>query len=278
MASVPTLITGASGALGSLVHARLAERGLDALAGSRDPAAFGAAGRRLDFDDPATLDLHGVGTLVLISAGYAEDDVVVARHGRVIAAAEEHGVRHVVYTSLTGAGDQLGMALAHRWTERRLAASPILATILRNGLYAELLGELCTPVDGAVRTPLGEGALAAVAREDLADVTAAVAADPAPHADRTYELVGTEGVSGADVAADLAVPYAPMTLGETRATLTSPPLLPFQPPMLLSIFSAVAHGFLGGTDGDLRDLLGREPRPARRIAASAARPSAAPLR
>lgn len=154
------LISGASGHLGSLVHARLVERGLSPLAGSRDPARFGALGRPLDFDDPATLQLSGVRTLVLVSAGYAEDDVVIARHDRVISAVETHGVEHVVYTSLVGAGDQLAFALAHRWTERRLQRSSLAWTILRNGLYAELFGQLLTSSDGTVTAPFGQGGTA----------------------------------------------------------------------------------------------------------------------
>lgn len=119
------LVTGASGQLGSLIHARLMDQGLAPLAGTRDPARFGDLGRAMDFDDEASLDLAGVKTLVLISAGYGEDDLVIARHDRVITAAEKYGVDHVVYTSLTGAGDHLGFALAHRWTERRLQQSTL---------------------------------------------------------------------------------------------------------------------------------------------------------
>ena len=60
------LVTGASGHLGSLVHAGLTERGLAPLAGTRNPERFGALGRHLDFDDPATLRFSGVRTLVLV--------------------------------------------------------------------------------------------------------------------------------------------------------------------------------------------------------------------
>ncbi|MEU9060848.1 NAD(P)H-binding protein [Streptomyces sp. NPDC048430] len=89
-----------------------------------------------------SLDLAGVSTLVLISAGYAEDDQVVTRHAAVLDAAVRDGIGHVVYTSLTTAGDHLGFALAHRATERLVRASGLPWTILRNGLYAELFGGL----------------------------------------------------------------------------------------------------------------------------------------
>ncbi|MER7415808.1 NAD(P)H-binding protein [Micromonospora peucetia] len=264
------LVTGASGHLGSLIHAGLAERGLAPLAGTRTPGRFADAGRTMDFDDPAGPDLSGVRVLVLVSAGYGEDDVVLARHDRVVSAAERHGVQHVVYTSLVGAGDHLAFALAHRWTERRLRESRLSWTILRNGLYAELFGQLAAPVGGAVTAPFGTGAVAAVARQDLADAAVRVAADPAAHRDRTYELTGPVALTAAGLAAELGVPYRPVSLGARRAALAGPGLLPFQPAMLMSIYSATAAGFLAETRGDLAGLLSRPPRDPVPVAVAAA--------
>lgn len=140
--------------------------------------------RRLDFDDRSSLDLAGVSTLVLISAGYAEDDQVIARHTAALDAAVRDGVRHVVYTSLTGAGDHLGFALAHRATERLVRTCGVPWTILRNGLYAELFGGLLTWAGDRVESAFGDGAMAAVARADLAEAAAIIAADPAQPAGR----------------------------------------------------------------------------------------------
>jgi NAD(P)H dehydrogenase (quinone) len=82
------------------------------------------------------------GPLLFVSAGAAEDDTVIERHRRVIEAAERDHVQHIIYTSLTSEGDHLTFALGHRWTERRLAAGSTPWTVLRNGLYAELIGQL----------------------------------------------------------------------------------------------------------------------------------------
>ncbi|AZM51365.1 NmrA family transcriptional regulator [Streptomyces sp. WAC 01529] len=257
------MITGATGALGKLVTARLADRE-DVVIGTRSPAP---GERRVDFDDPASLDFTGVDTLLVISAGAAEDDVVIARHDAAISAAEKAGVRHLVYTSLSGDGDHLTYALAHRWTERRLRASSLRWTVLRNGLYAEFLAAIAAPgPDGTIAAPLGTGRLAAVAREDLAEAAVRVATAPAAHAGRTYELVGEHALGGADLAAALGGSYEPGSLAATRAALIGAgQALPFQVPMLMSTYSAVAGGFLDGTSierNDLRTLLGREPRPA----------------
>ncbi|MFE9661828.1 NAD(P)H-binding protein [Streptomyces sp. NPDC005955] len=268
------LVTGANGNLGSAVLASLEQRGAAATGGSRTP---GAGMRRLDFDDPAGLDLVGVDTLVLVSAGYAEDDRVVRRHRAVLDAAVRDGVRHVVYTSLTGAGDHLGFALAHRVTERLLRDSGLSWTVLRNGLYAELFGALLTrSADGALNSPFGEGALAAVVRGDLAAAAAVVAAAPGLHAGRTYELVGAP-VTAADVAARLRVPLRDVDLAAYRGGLLSAEgLLPFQPPMLVSLATAVRHGFLAGTAPDLASLLARAPHNPLPAAVAAVPPPATP--
>ena len=66
----------------------------------------------LDFDVPQTISFEGVETLVLASAGTEEEHVVVTRHENAITAAERDGVRHIVYTSLTVARDDLAEAAA----------------------------------------------------------------------------------------------------------------------------------------------------------------------
>lgn len=267
------MVTGANGQLASRTLQELAERGIPALGGSRVPVE---GQRRLDFDDPSTLDLSGISTLVLVSAGYAEDDRVIARHRAVLDAATRDRVGHVVYTSLTTAGDHLGFALAHRATEQLIKASGLPWTILRNGLYAEFFGALLTWADGGLESAFGDGALAAVARTDLAAAAAIVAGNPAAHAGMTYDLLG-EPITAAGVAETLGVAHRSIGLGEYRGRLlTDGALLPFQPPMLVSIATGVRHGFLGNTSGHLADLLDRpvtDPLVVAAATASAARPA-----
>ncbi|MFI2607558.1 NAD(P)H-binding protein [Kitasatospora sp. NPDC018619] len=267
------LVTGVNGGLGTLVLERLAGRA-GVVAGSRTPERVpaGVPARLVDFDRPRTLDaaFAGIRTVLLISAGAAEDDVVTARHGAAIEAAERAGVEHLVYTSLSGDGDHLPYALAHRWTERRLRASALRWTVLRNGVYAEFLGAIAAPgPDGVITAPLGDGGLAAVARADLAEVAAEVALAPEEHAGRTYELVGERAVGGAELAEALGAEYRPGRLAEARAAAAASDAWDFQVPMLVGTYSAIAHGFLAGPGGpgDLAALLGRAPRPALEVIA-----------
>ncbi|WP_353950552.1 NmrA family transcriptional regulator [Knoellia sp. S7-12] len=250
------LVTGASGQLASRIITHLRTAGADVVEGSRSPAT---GGRAMDFDAPATIDMRGVDTLVLVSAGYAEDDVVVRRHSAVLDAARRDGVGHVVYTSLVGAGDHLGFALAHRATEELLHRSGLGRTVMRNGLYAELVGALLTWDGGLLESPFAQGRVAAPTRDDLAKATARVAVDPAGHDAVTYELTGP-AFTVAEVAHRLEAPVRELPLGKYReGLLAASGLLPFQAPMLASIASTIRHGFLADHGPDLAGLLGRAP-------------------
>ncbi|MFD0683848.1 NAD(P)H-binding protein [Actinomadura fibrosa] len=279
------LVTGVSGALGGLILDGLsAIHGLEVAAGTR--SGDGRTARRIDFDAPADLadGFHGVDVLVFVSAGYAEDDVVLARHGAVVDAAAAAGVRHVIYTSLAGSADLTTLALAHRWTEERLTAAPFDVTILRNGLYAEvpvglaMVGAASAAETGVFAAALGQGRVSVVAREDLADVAVRVAAETqehlaanrrSPHAARTYELEGVTAVGGHDIAEVLTetlgrpVRYRPVALGEARKELEGFGLEPYQAMHTLSLFSNIGAGRLQARATDLNDLLEKEPRPVR---------------
>ncbi|HEY1177065.1 MAG TPA: NAD(P)H-binding protein [Phytomonospora sp.] len=273
------LVTGASGALGRLVTEHLAEApGLTVTAGTRDPGAWNGPQvevRAVDFDDPATLPgaFDGVTTLVFITAGFAEDDVVYARHKAVVDAAAAAGVRNIVYTSLTGGADRLSIAVAHRYTERVLAEAPVEATVLRNGLYAELVaGMLAAPAlaTGRLPGPIRDGRVPAVVRADLAEAAANVAADiergSTVHNGRVYELEGPEDLGLDDITALLAEAGRPgvedgRSLAELREA--SAPAPGYQVGHTVSIFAVVAGGLITRGDSDLPELLGREPTPVR---------------
>ncbi|MEO3784686.1 NmrA family NAD(P)-binding protein [Actinocorallia sp. B10E7] len=276
------LVTGVSGALGGLVLAGLsAIDGLEVVPGTR--SGDGEAARRIDFDDPATLatGFQGADVLVFVSAGYAEDDVVLARHGAVVEAASAAGVRHVIYTSLAGSGDLMSIALPHRWTEARLAAAPFDVTVLRNGLYAELLAGFAAmaaeqaAATGVFTASLGTGRVSAVARQDLADAAVRVAAETwrdlsaggrSRHAGKTYDLEGVTALGGQDLADAITgvsghkVEYRPASLADTREALTGIGLEPYQVTHTLSLLSNIGAGVLEAHGTDLTALLPGEPR------------------
>ncbi|MEV0384504.1 NAD(P)H-binding protein [Nonomuraea sp. NPDC050643] len=281
------VVTGVSGALGGAVLGGLrAVPGLEVAGASS--SGDGSVARQADFDRPETLAkaFEGADVLVFVSAGYAEDDVVLARHGAVIRAATDAGVRHVIYTSLAGSGERLTIALAHRWTEARLAEAPFDVTVLRNGLYAEmpaglaLMGAGLAAESGVFAAPFGQGRVSVVARDDLAAVAVRVAAEAwhdvtsgaaRRHAGRTYELEGVSAVGGDDLAEVLAevlgrpVAYRAVGLGEVRPLLAG--MEAYRAGHTVSTFSNINAGLLEARHSDLPAFL-EAPRPARDLIAA----------
>ena len=285
------LVTGASGGLGGLIVKGLSE--LDdvrTVAGTR--SGDGVTARRVDFDDPHSLPgaFAGVDVLLVVSAGYAEDDVVFARHAGVADAAGAAGVRHLIYTSLAASGESMTIALPHRWSEDRFAAGPFTTTVLRNGLYTEVpLGLAASGVaeaaaNGVFSAPFGRGRMSVVAKQDLADAAIRVAAEsdrdlmagrPSRHAGRIYELEGDTAIGGADIAQALTealgrpVAYRPASLTETRAALDGSGLEAYQITHALSLFSNVIAGRAEASGSDLPRLLNAAPRSVRDALAEA---------
>lgn len=291
------LVTGVSGALGGLIL-----QGLSALddvrvvpgtrTGTGTGTGTGVTTRRVDFDDPHSLPaaFQDVDVLVVVSAGYAEDDVVFARHGAVADAAAKAGVRHLIYTSLAAYGDTMTIALPHRWSEDRFAAGPFTTTVLRNGLYTDIPASMAmsglaeAAATGVFAAPFGEGRISVVVKQDLADAAVRVAAEsdrdlaagrPSRHADRIYELEGDAAVSGTDIAQILTeslghpVAYRPASLTETRTALAGSGLEPYQVSHTLSLFSNIIAGRAEATHSDLPQLLHAAPRSARDAIAQA---------
>ncbi|GAA1936270.1 NmrA family NAD(P)-binding protein [Kitasatospora viridis] len=276
------LVTGASGSLGGLILSGLrALPDLEVVAGTR--TGDGRTARRVDFDDPASLPaaFTGVDVLLAISAGYAEDDVVLARHGALVDAAAAAGVRQVIYTSLAASGDSMTIALAHRWTEERLAAAPFAHTVLRNGLYTNVPLGLVGPqlaqaaATGVLRAPLGGGRISVVVKQDLADAAVRVAAEAQRdlaadrrhrHAGRVYELEGETAIGGAEIAEALTaaygrpISYEPSSLAASREALTAAGFPPFSVTHALSIAANANAGRALARSSDLRALLPAAPR------------------
>lgn len=203
-------VTGATGAVGGQVVRLLAgaDMRLDLRLLVRDPS------RAPDVDtdvrqceyadaDAARAALRGVETLLMVSASEEADRR--ATHRTFIEAAADAGVRHLVYTSFSGAAPDATFTLGrdHHDAEQAVREAAerngTTFTFLRDNFYLDVLPWFADE-QGVIRGPAGEGRVAAVARADVAAVATAVLRDPEPHAGATYELTGPEALTLAEVA------------------------------------------------------------------------------
>ncbi|MGY1617534.1 SDR family oxidoreductase [Geodermatophilus sp. SYSU D00691] len=278
--SHPLAVTGATGRLGGRIARRLADAGLPQRLLARDPARApqlpGAEAVRAAYADADAVRtaLAGLPTVLMVSAAETPDRV--DQHRTFVDAAAAAGVEHLVYVSLVGAAPDATFTLArdHWATEQHVRASGLRFTFLRDNLYSDFFPQMIGD-DGVLRGPAGEGRVAAVAQDDIADVAAAVLRDPAPHAGRTYDLTGPEALTLAEVAEVLGrvtgreVRYVPETVEEAYASRASYGAPDWQVDAWVSTYTAIAAGELAGVSTAVPDLTGHPARTLEQVARAA---------
>ncbi|EMQ4857042.1 SDR family oxidoreductase [Morganella morganii] len=206
-------ITGATGLLGQHVIENLLQTvpAGQIVAIVRNPAKGaslsrkGISVRQADYNDEASLirALQGVEKLLLISS--SEIGQRVTQHRNVINAAKSANVKFIAYTSLLHADTSpLGLHTEHVETEKMLADSGILYTLLRNGWYTEnYLASVPAALEhGVFIGAAGDGKIASAARADYAAAAARVISEDG-HAGKVYELAGDEAWTLSDLAKEL---------------------------------------------------------------------------
>lgn len=252
-------ITGATGHLGRLVVKQLKEKvaadHIVALVRNTQKAAeLGVESRIFDYDKPETLSgsLQGIDHLLLISGN--EIGQRKTQHENVIRAAQEAGVKWIVYTSLLHADtSSLSLAEEHLLTEKALQSSGIPYTILRNGWYTEnyTASVPAAITNGVLIGSAGEGQISSAARADYAEA-AAVVLTSSNEQGKVYELVGDEAYTLADLAAEISkqtgktIPYQNLSEAEYTAALIGAGL----PEGLAAAFASFD---VGASKGDLYD-------------------------
>jgi NAD(P)H dehydrogenase (quinone) len=260
-------VTGATGRLGGRVAKRLSDASASQRLLVRDPARAprlsGSTVAHAPFGDRRAViaALASVPTVLMVSASETADRV--AQHTRFIDAATEAGVEHLVYISFYGASPEATFTLArdHHATEEHIRASGMAFTFLRDNFYADLMPALVGE-DGVIRGPAGQGRVAAVAQDDVADAATVVLLDPASHAGSTYSLTGPESLTLDEVAttvsAELGRPtrYDDETLEEAYASRASYGAPSWLVDAWISTYTAIATGEVAGVTDDVERLTG----------------------
>ncbi len=260
-----------AGKVGSETVRLLRERDLPVRVLARDPAkltALADAGAEVfagDLEVPASIDdaMKGVSAVVLVSPA------VPAQELNVVASAARAGVGHVVKATSKASADS--PIARRRWQaeiEAALAASGIPHTLLRSNAYMQNMLALAPAIakTSSFGSAAGKGRAGLVDARDVAAVAARVAADPAPHAGKTYWLTGPELVSNYDVAAVLSrllgrtIDYRELTVEENKDAMIRAGV-----PAPIAEMNAQAFGLTAGGDAEwvTEDVPALLARPAR---------------
>jgi NAD(P)H dehydrogenase (quinone) len=268
---IPQLaVTGSTGRLGGRVARRLADASIPQRLVVRDldraPALAGVEIARADYRDgaEARAALGGITCVFMVSAEESADRV--DRHRTFIDAAASVGVERIVYTSFYNAAPEATFTLArdHYATEQHIRDSGLEWTFLRDNLYLDFF-RYFMGADGVIRGPAGDGRVAAVALNDIADAAVAVLSSPAEHAGRTYDLTGPEAISFAEAAETLAtetgqpVRYHAETIEEAYASRAGYGAPDWQVEAWVTTYTAVAVGELDGVSNHVAQLTGHQP-------------------
>lgn len=136
--------------------------------------------RHGDFTKPDTLDaaFAGADRLLIVSYPTIAYDMSVDPHRAAIDAAIRVGIKHIYYTSLTLADDsQVVVMQPHLATEAYLKQSGVTYTVIREGIYSESWSLYvgfwnAKKEERELKIPHGDGGIAWVCRDDLAEGTA----------------------------------------------------------------------------------------------------------
>ena len=271
------LITGATGHLGNATINFLLKKTpaskIAALVRDEQKAAGlsakGIALRKGDYFDAQSLQkaFQGIDTLVFISSGDLQNRV--QQHENVVNAAKAAGVKNIIYTSVVKSTptSKFTEGIDHWHTEAMLKQSGITYTVLRHTFYIEVLPML---FGGALQSgqwyyTAGDAKANFASRLDMAEAIANVAANPAPHANKIYEITSGRSYSFHEIAGIISqaagkqVTYIPISLETLKDGMKQAGVPEAHIPMLASVADSISAGELDVTEDSLEKLLQRKP-------------------
>lgn len=272
-ASLPVLVTGATGTVGRHVVAGLLAAGRGVRAAGRDRREVAGAfdGRveavRLDFTDPTTWAeaYRGIEVAFVVRPphlGNVRRDLLPS-----LEAARDAGLRHVVLLSLQGA--DRNRVVPHARLEQWLRAGGLGWTFVRPAFFMEnLSGTHAADIADRdeIVVPAGRGRTSFVAARDVAAVATAALLDPVAHRGRAWTPTGPQALTYDEVAATLSAelgrPIRYRAPGALRYARHASSVLGLPRGMVLvttAIYSVARVGRAAGLTDDVRTVTGRDP-------------------
>jgi NAD(P)H dehydrogenase (quinone) len=263
-------VTGATGELGGRVARGLAALDVPQRLLVRDPArAPRLAHSELvsvpSYGDGAAMRdaLRGIDTLFLVSGREQLDRV--REHVSAIDAAVGAGVQRIVYTSFAAAAPDTTFTFGrdHFHTEEHIRATGARFTFLRDNLYLDYV-PLLVGGDGVIRGPADDGRVAAVARDDVADVAIAVLTSDG-HDGLAYDVTGPEAFTLTEAAAELSratgrtITFEHETLERARASRAGSGAADWEIEGWVTSYAAIANGDLERVSDTVERVAGHAP-------------------
>lgn len=272
-------ITGATGNYGYTVIEALIKKGIDnksIYAIVRDEVKaklllpFGVNLILGDYNDYNSMinAFSGIDKLLFISSGEMKNRS--EQHKRVVKAAKKAGVKHIFYTSQIHKTDNPNSPMkfvmkSHLATEIAIIKSSMSYTILRNGLYLDMLPLFLGDkvIENGIFLPSGNGGIAFTLRSEMAEVAATILSSEG-HKNKIYDISG-KAVSFLDIATNI------YQITNKNITYVSPDLdsfinttvkqgMPREYAKMLGGFAMAAQqGELEGENSPIEKFLGRKP-------------------
>jgi len=269
---VRVFVTGATGTVGREVCRALLARGVEVRVGAR--ATSDVAGVLPEVTDVVPLDFTELALPSLFDRVDAfffmtpliEDQVAASR--RVLDAAEEAGVPHVVRLSSRSAGwDHHSKLRAwHRATDESVERSSMSSVILRPcSFFQNFIKYQVETIRNmsSIILPQGDGLISYIDAMDIGQAAAECLLNPEKHDGQTYVLTGGRAYGAKGVAAEIGrVVGRPIMSVDVKETQTRDLMLRMGNPAWLveaglAVFANARAGFEAAVDPAITDLIGR---------------------
>jgi NAD(P)H dehydrogenase (quinone) len=273
------LVTGATGQFGKAAVDFLLQKGaasgsISALARSEAKAENlrnkGVDVRIGDYDDYNSLvkAFEGIDTLLFVSGSDVANRE--RQHKNVVEAAKQAKVQRIIYTSYlrksaAEASPIRFVAESHAATEGFIKESGINYTILRNGLYADVMPMFWgrNVLETGIVLPTGDGRAAYTTREDMAEAAALLALGE-EQGNTEYTLAAPENLSMRDAAGILSeiagkeIAYTDPGAEAYRQMLAGAGVPAESIEGVVTFAEAIRQGEFTAEKTDLEDILGRK--------------------
>jgi NAD(P)H dehydrogenase (quinone) len=261
-------VTGSTGSLGGRVAARLASLGQSQRLIVRNPARAprlpGADVVQASYQDGPAMEaaLQGIETLFFVPGNAADR---LEQHFSAIDAAIAAGVERIVYLSFLAVAPHATFTHAreHHRTEQHVRAGGTRYTFIRPTFYLDSVPHWFS-AEGIIQGPAGNGTIAWVSRDDIADVTATVLTTDG-HDGASYDLTSSHALTLAETAEIVAevtgrpASYHPETLEEARASRARFNPSEWDLQAWVSTYVAIATGELSVVSHTVQALTGHAP-------------------